>query len=73
MNIKILDDHTRFNSLQIAIAKTGVKTTRRCGLKGQCKVYEAMQVSLFNCIINMLCYIMSCNVTNHAMHLIGLL
>ena len=42
-------------------------------LKGQCDVYEAMQVSLFNCVINISCCIMSCNVTNHAMHLIGLL
>ena len=31
-------------------------------LKGQCNVYEAMQVSLFNCVINMSCCIMSCNV-----------
>ena len=31
------------------------------------------QVSLFNCFINMSCSAMSFNVTNHAMHLIGLL
>ena len=41
--------------------------------RAQSNVCEAMQVSLFYCAINMLCCIMSCNVTNHAMYLIGLL
>ena len=37
---------------------------RDSDLKGQCTVYEAMQNSLFDCVINML-FVMSCQATNH--------